>query len=371
MKIIVDRAILLKSLLHIQSVVERRNTIPILSNVLIEAEQDRLDLTATDLDITIVEKIPSQTLAPGSVTLPAHTLYDIVRKLPEGCELHLEESKAGQLFLKAGRSKFTLSTLPRDDFPSLAVDDLTHNFFIPADFLKKLIDRTKFAISTEEARYYLNGIFLHTLKTSEGIMLRSVATDGHRLARVEVKLSDNIGLDSGIIIPRKTVTELKKLVDEFNDPIKISFSDTKISFSVGDAFLVSKLIDRAFPDYQKVIPENNDKMFTVERNMFAQAVDRVATICSDKSRAVKLHLKPSVLSIHASSPENGTAFEEVEINYKADDLEIGFNARYLMDIVQQIEGEKIKFSLSDAASPVLINDTEDQAALYILMPMRV
>ena len=381
MKFTIERAALLKALGHVQSVVERRNTIPILSNVLLCAESETsggggLALSATDMDLEIAERVAAQILQPGRTTAPAHTLYDIVRKLPEGSQIEIEASGArSAMVLRCGRSTFTLACLPPEDYPVMASGELTHHFTLTAAELKSLVDRTRFAISTEETRYYLNGIYLHVTKNDEVPVIRAVATDGHRLARVELVLPEGAGGMPGVIVPRKTVLELRKLADETEEEIQIALSETKIRFIVGAADLTSKLIDGTFPDYDRVIPTANDKVLEVKCKDFAEAVDRVATISTEKSRAVKLAAAPGAnggsLTVSATSPENGTAVEELEVRYLSEPLEIGFNSRYLLDIAAQIEGEGAQFVMSDSASPTIVRDRADQSALYVLMPMRV
>ncbi|HEX6957167.1 MAG TPA: DNA polymerase III subunit beta [Ferrovibrio sp.] len=372
MKLTIERAVLLTALSHVQSVVERRNTIPILSNVLLEAEGDRLALTATDLDIAVVEKLPAKVAKPGATTVAAHTIYDIVRKLPDGAEVELTFTAAEQrLDLRAGRSSFKLSCLPKEDFPVMATGDLPHSFALAAEQLRRLIDKTKFAISTEETRYYLNGIYVHAASSAGVPMLRAVATDGHRLARVEVPLPAGAAGMPGVIVPRKTVTELRKLLEGGSAEVKIELSDTKIRFTFGELVLVSKLIDGAFPEYERVIPRDNDKVMEVDSKAFAAAVDRVATISTEKSRAVKLSLKPDGIELSATSPDHGSASEQLTAAYSAAPLEVGYNSRYLLDIASQIEGENARFLLADALAPTLVRDPSDDGALYVLMPMRV
>ncbi len=378
MKLTIERGALLKSLGHVQNVVERRNTIPILSNVLLEAGANALGLTATDMDLTIIERVPVSVGANGAATVPAHTLYDIVRKLPEGAQVEIGgDGDGSQAVVRAGRSKFSLPTLPREDFPATSGGDLPHKFAIGAKELRSLIDRSRFAISTEETRYYLNGIFLHVTDAKGGKgapaggQLRAVATDGHRLARVEMTAPAGAAGMPGVIVPRKTVGELRKLIDETEEPIEIALSDTRIRFAFDSVTLSSKLIDGNFPDYQRVIPTGNDKTMTVDRRMFAEAVDRVSTIASEKSRAVKISLKKNSMVLSASSPEYGSANEELEVAYDGGPIEIGFNARYLLDITAQLQGSEAEFKLADAASPTLLGDASDTSALYVLMPMRV
>ena len=372
MKLTIERAALLKSLGHVQSVVERRNTIPILSNVLLEAEAGRLALTATDMDLTVIDQVESEVGTAGATTAPAHTLYDIVRKLPDGAQVQIATGgDAGQITLSSGRSRFTLSTLPREDFPSAGAGDLPKQFALGVAELKSLIDRTRFAISTEETRYYLNGIYLHAAEAEGAQVLRAVATDGHRLARFEMPLPEGAEGMPGVIVPRKTVGELRKLIEENDQPVEVSLSDTKIRFAFNSTELTSKLIDGTFPDYQRVIPAGNDKAMTVACEEFSKAVDRVSTISTEKSRAVKLALADGTLVLSATSPDAGSATEEIVCDYGGDALEIGFNSRYLLDIAQQIEGEQAEFMLSDAASPTIVRDLGDTSALYVLMPMRV
>jgi DNA polymerase III subunit beta len=381
MKFTIERGALLKALGHVQSVVERRNTIPILSNVLLRIDEEpppgggSLFLSATDMDLEIVEAVPGQIERPGRTTAPAHTLYDIVRKLHDGAQIEVEAVSAqaggGGLVLRSGRSTFTLACLPPEDYPILTAGDLPYKFTLAANELRSVIDRTRFAISTEETRYYLNGIYLHTMKNDEVPVLRAVATDGHRLARLEMVMPEGAGGMPGVIIPRKTVIELRKLVDEYEEDVQVALNETKIRFNVEQAALTSKLIDGTFPDYDRVIPSNNDKVLEVNCKEFAEAVDRVSTISTEKSRAVKLVLDNGNLAVSATSPENGTAIEEIEVRYHAAPIEIGFNSRYLLDITQQIDGEGARFLMSDSASPTVVRDISDPGVLYVLMPMRV
>jgi len=369
---IVERSHLLKSLGHVQSVVEKRGTIAVLSNVKIDAKGDGVSLTATDMDIAIVEKTPATVSKSGSITVPAHTFYDIVRKLPEGAQVELSTSADGnKIAIKSGSSRFSLACLPIDDFPVMADGDLSYNFSLKSAECRALVEKPSFAISTEETRYYLNGIYLHTSGSGDGKVLRAVATDGHRLARIEVALPAGADGMPGVIIPRKAIYELKKLLEEGDGDVQISLSDTKIRFAYGNAVLVSKLIDGNFPDYERVIPINNDKIMEVDCKTFAQAVDRVSVISNEKSRAVKLHVESGKLTLSANSPEHGTASEEIDVTYSAAQIEVGFNSRYMLDMMTQIEGDTAQFILNDGASPAIVRDTADVGALYVIMPMRV
>jgi DNA polymerase-3 subunit beta len=372
MKLTIERAALLKALGHVQSVVERRTTIPILSNVLLWTDGGTLSLSATDMDLEIVERVAARIDRNGRTTASAHTLYDIVRKLREGAQVELEAvAERNEMVLRSGRSTFTLACLPPEDYPAMSAGELPHHFALSAAELRSLIDRTRFAISTEETRYYLNGIYLHATKNNEVPVIRAVATDGHRLARVEMTAPEGAAGMPGVIIPRKTVLELRKLVDEGDAEIQVSLGENKIRCAVGEAALTSKLIDGTFPDYDRVIPTGNDKILDVECKPFAEAVDRVATISTERSRAVKLTIERGNLTVSAASPENGTATEEIEARYQSSPIEIGFNSRYLLDITEQIDGEFAQFAMADAGSPTIVRDSADASALYVLMPMRV
>lgn len=372
MRVTLERSNLLKSLNHVHRVVERRNTIPILSNVLLAASGASLELKATDLDLEVTEATPANVEQSGATTVPAHLLYDIVRKLPEGAEVMLKLDENGNaMSVVSGRSSFRLQCLPQADFPELSAGSFSHIFRLDSEALKGLIEKTQFAISTEETRYYLNGIYLHTHEEGGRLTLRSVATDGHRLARAEMDAPAGSEGMPGIIIPRKTVSELQKLVDDPDVAVTTELSDTKIRFTIGSVILTSKLIDGTFPDYQRVIPTGNDKKLVIDRQSFAQAVDRVSTISSERGRAVKLAIASGLVTLTVNNPDSGSATEEVAADYDADPIEIGFNAKYLLDVAAQLGGSEARFMLADAGSPTLIHDTSDEHALYVLMPMRV
>ncbi len=372
MKATVDRTELLKSLGHVHRVVERRTTIPILANVLIAAATGKLSLKATDLDVEVTDTIAAEVAIGGATTVPAHMLFDIVRKLPEGSQIVMEGLGEGaSLSLRAGRSRFTLQTLPEADFPGLVVGEMTHSFTLAPGELKRLIDKTQFAISTEETRYYLNGIYLHATDTAKAATLRAVATDGHRLAQVELPLPAGAAGMPGVIVPRKTVGEVQRLIENREDDVAIGLSTGKIRFTIGEVVLTSKLIDGTFPDYGRVIPANNDKELIVDKKDFESAVDRVSTISSERGRAVKLSITNGRLVLSVTNPDSGSATEELEVEYYSDPLDIGFNSRYLLDIAAQIEGESIVLKLAEAGSPTLIQAKDARGALYVLMPMRV
>jgi DNA polymerase III subunit beta len=375
MKATIERATLLRCLSHVQSVVERRNTIPILSNVLIDADLGgSVRVMATDLDLQVVETMSASSVdQPGAITVSAHLLFDIARKLPDGSQVSLTTNE-NRLEVKAGRSNFKLPTLPRDDFPVIVEGDLPTSFELPARMLAELIDRTRFAISTEETRYYLNGIFLHVTDEDEPL-LKAAATDGHRLARFTLPRPEGAAGMPDVIVPRKAVGELRKLLDEALDSnVLIDLSASKIRFTLGGeggVVLTSKLIDGTFPDYSRVIPTANDKLLKVDPKLFFSGVDRVATIATEKTRAVKIGLDNDRVTLSVTSPDNGTAAEELMADYKAEGLEIGFNANYLKDILGQIDSDTVELHLADAGAPTLIRENESARALYVLMPMRV
>ena len=375
MKATIERANLLRCLSHVQSVVERRNTIPILSNVLIEASADGLvKIMATDLDLQVIESLDAASVeGAGSITVSAHLLFDIARKLPDGTQVSLETAD-NRMVVKAGRSRFQLPTLPRDDFPVIVEGDLPTSFEIPASLLAEMVDRTRFAISTEETRYYLNGIFLHVADDDKPV-LKAAATDGHRLARFTIDRPEGADGMPDVIVPRKAVAELRKLLEESMDGnVQVDLSASKIRFTLGGQggiVLTSKLIDGTFPDYSRVIPTGNDKLLKVDPKSFFAGVDRVATIATEKTRAVKMGLETDKVTLSVTSPDNGNAAEEVSADYKSDPMEIGFNANYLKDILSQIDSETVELHLADAGAPTLIRKDESSPALYVLMPMRV
>jgi DNA polymerase-3 subunit beta len=372
MKVTIERAALLRALGHVHRVVERRTTIPILANVLLDAKSGSLTLKTTDLDLEITEKTAAEVARPGATTLPAHTLYDIVRKLPEGAQVSLETSgDAGQLTLRSGRSRFNLQCLPESDFPEVTSGDFSHKFTLPPGDLKRLIEKTQFAISSEETRYYLNGIYIHALDVDGRLMLRAVATDGHRLARLELPAPEGCAGMPGVILPRKAVSEARSLIEDAQGDVLIELSTNKMRFAFGDALLTTKLIDGTFPDYARVIPAGNDKLLTVDCAAFKDAVDRVSTISSERGRAVKLALSDGKLVLSVTNPDQGSAVEEIEADYDGAPLDVGFNARYLIDITQQLDSDTALFKLADPGSPTLIQDRDGAAALYVLMPMRV
>ncbi len=372
MRFSIERSALLRAVSQAQSVVERRNTIPILANVLIEAEGSDVSMRATDLDIEVVDKVPAMVERAGATTVSALTLHEIVRKLPDGAQVLLaDDGASGRLTVEAGRSHFSLATLPREDFPVMASSEYSANFAVPAPVLRRLFDKSKFAISTEETRYYLNGVYMHMAETDGGKVLRCVATDGHRLARIDADLPDGAENLPGVIVPRKTVGELRKLLEDDDLSIAVSVSETKVRFATPDITLTSKVIDGSFPDYSRVIPVGNSKRMEVDATEFAQAVDRVATVSSERSRAVKLALSEDRLVLSVNAPDTGAAEEELNVAYGDEPLEIGFNAKYLLEIASQVDRENAVFLFNGSGDPVLIREGNDTSAIYVVMPMRV
>ena len=367
MKLTIDRISLLRPLGQVQSVVERRNTIPILANVVLQAADGALLMTATDMDMDIATQVEGAVSTAGTTTVSAHLLYDIVRKLPDGAEVDIAVAD-GHAMISAGRSNFRLPTLPVEDFPTISGGDMPDAFSVTAADMRDMIDATRFAISTEETRYYLNGIYIH--KSEQGDLC-AVATDGHRLALTRQGLPAGASSMPSVIVPRKAVTELRKLLDDFDGEIGMSLSDTRAEFSFGTVRLKTKLIDGTFPDYTRVIPRGNDRIMQVDSASFSAAVDRVSTISSEKSRSVKMRLQPGSLSLSASSTDASSADEALEVSYDGPEMEIGFNARYLLDIASQVDSDVIEFALADQGAPSLVRTPGDEATLFVLMPMRV
>ncbi len=373
MRLTIERSALFKALSHVQSVVERRNTIPILSNVLLTAEEDRLRLSATDLDIEIAEAVAADVSRAGATSAPAQYLHDFVRKLPESAPVELEVKDGdSRLFLRGGAAKLHLPVLPAADFPLMPADGFETRFLVHPIELRRLVDKTRFAISTEETRYYLNGIFMHTVKGDSGdMLLRTVATDGHRLALAEAPAPDGSPGMPGVIIPRKAINELRRLLDDAADSVEIAVSSQKIRFSINDAVITSKLIDGSFPEYSRVIPRSNPRDMRVTNAMFREAVDRVSTVSAERSRSLRMALSEGSVTLTVNNPDAGVATEDLECEYAHEAMEIGFNARYLLDVADQIKGETATFAFADSGSPTLVRDDADPHALYVLMPLRV
>ena len=377
MKLTIERAALLKALGHVQSVVERRNTIPILSNVLLSASQGAVAFSATDLDMEITDESPAQVEATGQITAPAHTLYEIVRKLPEGADVSLSYTgEDPRLTVQAGRSKFNLPVLPAGDFPVMSSDGLSSRISIDTADLIRLIDKTRFAISTEETRYYLNGLYLHAVVEDGQAKLRAVATDGRRLALAEMPAPEGFSGAPGVIIPRKTIQEARRLMEDAGETLQLQVSAQKVRFYFGHAAMTSKVIDGSFPPYERVIPRDNRRTMVLDNAMFAAAVDRVATISTEQSRAVNLSVESGKVTLTVRNMDAGQAEEELEADYEGEPFKIGFNARYILDVTGQIGGETAEFRFAEHSGgatlmdPTLVLDPTDPAVQYVLMPLR-
>lgn len=372
MQLAIERSALLRSLSHVQNVVERRTAIPVLANVKLEAVEGELRMTATDLDLALATREPANVIEHGTTTVAAHTLFDIVRKLPEGCEVTISQRPGtGELSLRAARSHFELPTLPVDEFPALGDEELDVSFRIPAPVLLRMIDKVRFAMSTEETRYYLNGIHFHPLRQGATSVLRAVATDGHRLARVEAELPEGAAALPPIIVPRKAVAEARKLVDGREDEVRIDVSVSRIRLVVDNSVLTSRLVEGQFPDYERVIPKNADRIAVLETKPFGEAVDRVSTILTERMRSVKLSFANGQVVLSSVSAESGRASEELDAEYTGEPLEIGFNARYILDMLNEIDGEQVRFEMTSPAAPTVVRDPADSSVLFVLMPMRV
>lgn len=369
MQLTLERNQFLKALSHAQSVVEKRTTVPILAHVLLEAESGQLRLTSTDLELAIVETVSADIQKAGGTTVSAQLLHDIVRKLKDGSTIQLSlENEGAQLQITSGRSEFKLACLPPEDFPAINTTDLPHRFRVNGKDFQHLLERTRFAMSTEETRYYLNGIYLHPVEARE---IRAVATDGHRLARLSLAMSQDLPHFPGVILSRKTVNEVMKILGEAEGEIEVSLSETQVSFKFNHVYLTSRLIDGSFPDYEAIIPMQNEKTLRMSMAAFSEAVDRVATVSTEKSRSVKLSINTNKIVLTASNSEFGSAVEELEVEYAAAPLELGFNARYLLDLSQQLNDVEAEFSMSDSATPVVVREVDNNDAFYLLMPMRV
>ena len=366
---------LLKALSHIHGIVEVRHTLPILSNIILEAKDDKLILSSTNLDIYCSDKIKAEVIKSGEVSVSAVTFFEIIKRLPSGSEvLMIMEEGENEIRLTCGRSKFNLSTLKTDDFPIISDNDLSINFVLSADELIRIIDKTKFAVSNEETRYYLNGIFLHKAERNSIQFLRAVATDGHRLAQYDIPLPQGAEDITGIIIPKKTIYELRKVLDDANGDVSVSLNENKIKFSFNDLKVVSKVIDGTFPDYTKAIPQKNDKNFKTNNSDLKNAIDRVSAVAANeesKSKAIKFCIENNSLSLSVESQSKGSANEMIDVNYSGDKVDIGFNSKYIIDICNEVDGDEISISLSDSISPAIILDKTDENLFFVLMPMRI
>lgn len=366
----ISKSAIIKALSNVNGAVEKRNTIPVLLNVKIEAKNGRLNLTATDMDIVIVSSAEALISREGATTVPAQLFYDIIRKIPDNADINVElKDESPNIKISYGKSKFTLPCLDPSEFPILSEGEMLVNFNIKSSELVKIIDKTRFAIPSDETRFYLNGLFIHGVVVGSGVELRGVATDGHRLALASSTGSSLTAAIPGVIIPKKTINEIRKII-EGNDDVTVAFSKAKIRVASGSSVIISKLIDGEFPEYDRVIPKNNDKVLKADRKLIFDAVDRVSTIATDKNKSIKLILENGKIGFQIKSNDSGNASEEVEVEYEGGIIETGFNSRYFLEIIGQINKDRINIFFKDGASPALIK-TDEQDGLYVIMPIRV
>lgn len=371
MKFIITKQAIFKTLSHLQSIVNKKNTLPILSNILIEAEHNSLTLSSTDMDISIKETINCNIVEEGATTLNAQIIYDIIKKLPENNEVEFISNDSKILTIRSNVSKFSLNCLPKDDFPIIETTSNGKKITVNAKTTFNLINKTKFAISNEETRYFLNGLYLNITKDSSSNIITFVGTDGHRLATSSSNTHSFDHEIPGVIIPKKTINELAKILSEKHDDIDIDISSNKIIFYIDNLILISKLIDGSFPDYNKVIPKNNTNHLIINRTNLLSAVDRVSTISNEKSPSIKFKVFNDLVNLSTVNNENSTATEDIPAKYDGIDIEIGFNSRYIMDILDNLEGEEIKLSFNDNSTPIIAQEQSKSNLIYVLMPMRV
>ena len=371
MEFTINRDIFLKSLGHAYGIIEKKSTLPILSNVLIETKDSKIRITTTDLDIIFFEEIPILKFnKEGSTTTSASVLYDILRKLEPNSNVDLSLESANKLKLASGNSKFNLLCLPSDNFPLSDEDIKQQSFETSPQKLLKLLNKTKISISNDETRHYLNGIYLHKTSKENKSFLTGVATDSHRLSSSSLEIESNTNFES-IILPKKTIFQLISLLEQTTNNIKISNNKSKIMFTIENMVLISKVIDGRFPDYSKVIPKNNTKVLQIKLDEFKNSIERVITVSSDRKEGLKMTISKDFLQLSVSSPSSGDGVENVKANFNSDNMNISFNNRYLIDIAAQIENESIIINLSDAGSPVLIKDLSDPNSFHVVMPMKI
>lgn len=370
----IQREPFLKLLNRIQSVVERRNTMPILGNALLEVTADnRVLLSATDLEVSLRTNGEAEVITPGAMAVGARKLHDVVRELPEA-PLHLRSETGERLLLTCGRARFNLACLPAAEFPALPDADGSVRLNYDSATLGDMFGKTAFAMSQDETRFTLNGVLLQLepgQEEGERAMLRLVATDTHRLALVENPASERTAEARELIIPRKAVLETKKLLDEVNAPVDVVLGESHIQFAREDLVLISKLVDARFPNFRRVIPERNERLLTVDREGLLAAVRRMAVLSNEKSRGIRLEITQGQVTITTTNPEQEAAEEELAATYTDPDVTIGFNARYLQEILTALEGDSVRLALRNEESPVLVTDPDQDNLLYVLMPMRV
>ena len=367
MKFSISREALLRPLTLVAGVVERRQTLPVLSNVLIQVEQDEVALTGTDLEVELVGRtVASQVDEPGAITVPARKLMDICKSLPDQSELELS-IEDGRAVLRSGRSRFTLSTLPVAEFPNIEDGQSSVELALPRGTLKQLIDATSFALAQQDVRYYLNGLLLEFAPN----LVRTVATDGHRLAVSSRPVEINIESAQKLIVPRKGVLELVRLLDDSEEPVSLTLGSTHIRAHTGDFTFTSKLVDGKFPDYERVVPKGGDKVFIAERSELRQVLSRTAILSNEKYRGVRLNLEEGNLRVMANNPEQEEAEENIAIEYSGPAMEIGFNVGYLIDVLNAVGEDRVQMTLGDPNSSALMEEPGGGDALYVVMPMRL
>ncbi len=361
-----ERDALLKPLQAVTGIVERRHTLPILSNVLLENVHGQTNFLATDLEIQINTLAPANDTGDFHITTNAKKLQDILRALPDGSMVALDWAQ-NRLTLKAGKSRFNLQTLPAEDFPLMSVgEEVTAAFSLPQEAFKNMLSQVQYSMAVQDIRYYLNGLLMQT----EGDQLRLVATDGHRLAYSSATIDANLP-KAEVILPRKTVQELLKLLNQMNEPVTVELLNNQIRFRCNDTVVVSKVVDGKFPDFNRVIPLDNDKIFLVNRLQLLGALERVAILANEKFRGARLNLKPGLLSVVSSNNEQEEAREELEIAYQGGELEVGFNIGYLMDVLRNIHTEDMQLAFGDANRSTLFTIPNNPNFKYIVMPMRI
>ena len=366
MKLSIQREAFLKPLQQVIGVVERRQTLPVLGNVLLNATKRNVKLTATDLEVELQAQVDVAVAEPGDITLPARKLLDICRTLPEGAALDISV-KQERALVRSGKSRFTLSTLPATEFP--AIDKLKNpgKFSVSQKDLRNLIERTSFAMAQQDVRYYLNGLMLEP----DAGLLRAVATDGHRLALCELQAEVGGDLEQQVIVPRKGIQELHRLLDEVDSPAQVEIGTNHIRITTDQLRFTSKLIDGRFPDYQRVIPKNADKRLTINRDLLRQALTRTSILSNEKYRGIRLDISKNNIKIQAHNPEQEEAVEEIDAIYDNESLVLGFNVTYLLDVLNVISTEDVEVFLNDANSSALINRPGSDDCRYVVMPMRL
>jgi DNA polymerase III subunit beta len=371
MQFSVKRDTLLKSLSLVQGVIEKKNTLPILSNVLLEIKNNRLIIVGTDLDLVFYDEIEDiKVIKDGSTTTSAAILYDILRKITSDTEINFNLKDENKLSLKTTSSDFNLLCLPTDNFPNFADNFDSNEIALHKTGLLSLLNKTKISISSDDTRHYLNGIYFHLTEEDNKSYLTGVATDSHRLSSSSIEVEKGSSIDS-LILPKKTVFQLCNLLQETNEKVLMQTSETKIQFKIGKIKLISKIIDGKFPDYKKVVPTNNDKVLMVPSKNFINSVERVATVSLDRKEGVKLVLSNDSIKLSVTSSSAGEGNEIIKASYASDEMTISFNSKYLIDIASEIEDQKLKMNLKDSTSPVLIEDLADKNSFYVIMPMKI